>query len=547
MPGGLLNIISYANTDFYLTALPQITFFKNSYRRYTNFSQESIDVPINNLKFNDITEIIIPRIGDLIHKLYLEIKLPEVAITRDDINISSINIDEYNKLKEEQKQVLLQYKIIEDFIKLNIEAYSAGMNDLEAINVSDPSGIIETILETCKLELSSSYNTLLKKYNFNYNLSNIYEKMNHLKIQLKTLYTYNNDHNYYKQLIKNELITAINECKIIKNYFNNLLKILNNKINEYISPLIKFAWKDKLGYLLIEWIEIYIGSELIDKHYSNWFEISSKLFDDNKYYDEMLGNIEILTNYDNTIKPEYKLIIPLHFWFCKLSGLAFPNVALQHNEIKLRIKLRDISKCCKIEINSISNDLNDTDEIISTIWNNKNLILQGNIIVEYIYLDNEERKKFAHSAHEYLIEVIERNEFKNISNNEFRCELNFRGSTKEIIWILYEDINPFKYIPINSSKLTMGDIELINNNIPYYLTAYKYHSRIPIENINIISFALRPEEHQPSGITNLSMINNLVLSIKFDRDPNKKYILEVFTIRYNILRLLGGYGALAYN
>jgi hypothetical protein len=556
MPGGLINIVSNGNTDLYLTASPQITFFKSVYRRHTNFAREPINIPISDLNFNNISEIIIPRIGDLVHKLYLEIDLPEVLITKNDADISINHNKEHNKLKQIQKAIILENKIIDEFIQLNIEAYIAGMNDIEAINVVDPKEIIETILDVfiSHDQLCGDYNKILKINGLNLNLSNINNKMKQLiknsqinlfakHNQLSITRTERNDESQKLiQIIKNELNYSIDECKKIKIYFNDKLINITKKIEELQSPFIKFAWKKNLGHLMIEWIEIYIGNELIDKHYSEWFDIVGELFQDNKYHDEMIGNCDILTLFDYNLKPKYKLIIPLHFWFCKLTGLAFPLVALQHNDLKLRIKIKSITDCCSIATDETPMDI---------IWNNKNLTLQGNLIVEYIYLDNEERKKFAHSAHEYLIETVEMNEIKNVDKNEIKCELNFKGPTKEIIWVVESSTkDPFNYIPIKSAKFTFGDLPIMDFNSSKffnYLTSYKYHSKIPKEGVNIISFALRPEEHQPSGSTNLSVISNLILHIILPESDNIDYTIKVFTVRYNILRFLKGYAALAYS
>ena len=70
MAGGLINIISYGSGDLYLTGAPQITFFKSLYRRHTNFSKESIMIPMGNANFGDEISVQIPKIGDLFANTY---------------------------------------------------------------------------------------------------------------------------------------------------------------------------------------------------------------------------------------------------------------------------------------------------------------------------------------------------------------------------------------------------------------------------------------------------------------------------------------------
>ena len=87
MGGGLLQIVAYGSQDIYLTGNPQITFFKAVYRRHTNFSMESIKQMINGTaEFGEEINITLQRNADLVHKMYLQVKLPS-------INISASNSD----------------------------------------------------------------------------------------------------------------------------------------------------------------------------------------------------------------------------------------------------------------------------------------------------------------------------------------------------------------------------------------------------------------------------------------------------------------------
>ena len=79
MGGGLMQIVAYGAQDVYLTGNPQITFFKMIYRRYTNFSIESIEQPFNgNVDFGRTLSATISRNGDLMYKTYLQVTLPEI-------------------------------------------------------------------------------------------------------------------------------------------------------------------------------------------------------------------------------------------------------------------------------------------------------------------------------------------------------------------------------------------------------------------------------------------------------------------------------------
>ena len=80
--GGLLQLVSTGRQDIYLSGNPQTTFFKQVYRRYTNFAIETQRVPFDTaVDFGKLITATIPRNGDLIGQMYLEVELPEMSGT----------------------------------------------------------------------------------------------------------------------------------------------------------------------------------------------------------------------------------------------------------------------------------------------------------------------------------------------------------------------------------------------------------------------------------------------------------------------------------
>jgi len=90
----------------------------------------------------------------------------------------------------------------------------------------------------------------------------------------------------------------------------------------------------------------------------------------------------------------------------------------------------------------------------------------------------------------------------------------------------------------------------------YYQT-YNHHTRTPADGINVYSFALHPEKHQPSGTTNLSRIDSTILNLNFSDDlryHNRLKLdiardsrLYIFAFSYNVLRVMSGMAGLAYS
>jgi hypothetical protein len=112
----------------------------------------------------------------------------------------------------------------------------------------------------------------------------------------------------------------------------------------------KFAWVEKIGLALINYIEVEIGGTIVDRHYGDWLNIWYELtvsLDLVDGYNKMIGNYSELTSFTKT-KESATLYIPLAFWFCLDSGLALPLIALLHNDVKIHVEFNDLNLCYKL-------------------------------------------------------------------------------------------------------------------------------------------------------------------------------------------------------
>jgi len=194
----------------------------------------------------------------------------------------------------------------------------------------------------------------------------------------------------------------------------------------------KFAWVRRLGYALIKNIEVQIGGSQIDKHYGTWMNIWYELTHTTEKelsLKKMIGDVPELTQLadpraNGTFKDEYTMYIPLNFWFCRNPGLALPLIALQYHEVRLEIDFNEAAKLC----------------VYTTGFNTNNLsIKDASVLVNYIYLDTEERRRFAQVGHEYLIEQLQFTGSDNVptstsGSTSMSTQLNFNHPTKELIW-----------------------------------------------------------------------------------------------------------------
>ena len=209
--------------------------------------------------------------------------------------------------------------------------------------------------------------------------------------------------------------------------------------------------------------------------------------------------------------------VPLQFWFNRNVGLALPLIALQYHEVKVNISL------------GASATAN------TKLW------------VDYIYLDTEERKRFAQMSHEYLIDQLQFPGSETVSGSSAKARLNFNHPVKEIVWITGTSATD-RVKGCSTAKLMLNGHDRFASRVGEYFTEvqpfYHHTKASPKADVYVYSFALRPEEHQPSGTCNFSRIDNATLSVGIQ---NSATSLRVYAVNYNVLRVVSGMGGLAYS
>ena len=273
-----------------------------------------------------------------------------------------------------------------------------------------------------------------------------------------------------------------------------------------------------------------------------------------------------------------KFWIPLYFWFCRNPGLALPLIALQYHEVKIKIKFESLAQLIIIGAaggftsQAHLGHIADPNSAIDTGGTSFNLW------VDYIYLDTDERRRFAQVSHEYLIEQLQFQTFGVDTTND----LNFNHPVKELIWTGVRPVmnsanvakftchgdyqedrffargcaNNITVVPTFNGP-TKGDKWLLklNGHDRFAERPYQYFTRAQIwqnhtgyggsntelDSIAVYSFSLKPEEHQPSGTCNFSRIDvaQLISTTKTE--------LNVYAVNYNVLRIMSGMGGLAYS
>ena len=451
-------------------------------------------------------------------------------------------------------------------------------------------------------------------------------------------------------------------------------------LNGVANPAVKtWAWVSKIGHTIIKNVELTIGGTQIDKQCGDWLNIWYELarnFAHDRGYDKMIGNNSDMVTLAHS-RADTTIYVPLQFFFNRNEGLALPLIALQYHDVRINFEFRGLNECLVH-----SADLNIATDLSGLKF------LDASLFVDYIFLDTEERKRFAQTSHEYLIEQVQFTGDESVSQTNQKFKLNFNHPTKALYWgvrygkytsgrpylaydiqnqddmrllatrrfalrcceytsavvsgvtvyslatssnnslvlnpaisttsvegLLFAAINPSflvssvldvdnitifgrqlidselsipcddffkKYnlvvpftsqgsplydvvvrqwdnyaINLNKTKnpLVQGNIQLNGHdryvirdgNYHNYVQPWQHQTNTPSDGINMYSFGLRPEQHQPSGSCNMSRIDNATLALTFDPSvssgDNK---ISVYALNYNVLRIQSGMGGLAY-
>jgi hypothetical protein len=363
-------------------------------------------------------------------------------------------------------------------------------------------------------------------------------------------------------------------------------------------------------------IELSIGGQRIDKHFQTWWRLYAELFlsDENKVqYNKMTTMSNPAHNVGNaSISPVY---LPLIFFFNRNPGLYLPLIALQYHEVRLDI---DCSPVYQAYFSS---------SIQPVIWAN------------YVFLDTEERRRFAQKGHEYLIEQVQHTGGDTVTagaNSETAVQLirlSFNHPVKEFIWCytnptvsgtalatLGSNLNAMwnfcshtgnvnvtcntaamvasnnwvlphltgvptlvnlagtsvsgiaaasgagncywiedgnnatgtagvEVGPLHLFKVVLnGQDRFKEQNGKYFnqVQPFYHHTGTPYPGVYTYSFALQPEEHQPTGTCNFSRIDNAQVSIQM-KTSCQTTLQKLFAVNYNILRIQSGMGGLAFS
>ena len=299
-------------------------------------------------------------------------------------------------------------------------------------------------------------------------------------------------------------------------------------------------WVENIGHCLIDYVNVEIGGQEIDRHYGDWLNIWNELTQTAERYDGynvMIGNTTGLTVAKSTLA-KTTLYVPLQFWFCRNPGLALPLIALQYHEVKFNISFKPLAGL-----------------LLGTVTGSP-AIGAASLYIDYVYLDTDERRQFAQVQHEYLIEQLQYTGGESYTSNAVKSKLALNHPVKELVWVVQPEANvePSDYTDSGADTVVDAKLQLNGQDrfsvrdAAYFgiVQPYQHHTRIPATGIYVYSFALNPEQHQPSGSVNMSRIDNATLNLSLGTG-SAAVLLKTFAVNYNVLRIMSGMGGLAYS
>jgi len=600
MTGGLIQLAIYGSQDIFLTGTPQITFFKIVYRRFTNFAIEAIQQEfIGETNFATETSCVIDKIGDLMNRVYLEIVLPSVDLKKNPANNSIDRI----VAQQEFTDVQQYYNLVSEYIKtdtdyirklaLMIRTNNLPMADIEAV-MYDPDYISPLRIQRENLKqyilTSDAFNSIAELRDLKLPLVN---QINRFDIQILFNAVIQNidrfernvsieERNLMKRqalarLITKSIYSEMQDFYMVAyNIFLQKQKVIQAFNDGTYEERYKFAWVEEIGHAIIDQLDLKIGNELIDRQTGDWMILFNNIAIDEyqkKNYEKMIGQVPELITFDDQIKPEYKLVIPLQFYFCRHNGLSIPLVALRYHDVQINLTTKDLSRLCYVEDNI---NLLDIPNIQSRYGIN---LISARLFVDYIFLDSDERRRFAQATHEYLIEIVQYNDFTDILGKQYNAHLTYAHPTKFLIWFCQPNqyrtnptgrnkcqwnnfgTHPDKtgytlsstFIRINTYELTDTSQDVIYFN---YVQPYQYFNHSPTDGEYVYSFGIKPLEHQPSATVNCSRLDDLGLNLVFSDEflalVNSNTVSEpgiyigAYVMSYNIMRFMSGMGGLAF-
>ena len=543
MGGGLMQLVDYGAQDVYLTGNPQITFWKVSYRRHTNFAMESIEQTFNGqADFGRRVTCTISRNGDLCYRTYLQVTLPEInqqmknnsgnatagvyarwldfpgeqLISQVEVEIGGQRIDRqygdwmhiWNQLTLTSEQQRGYYKMVGNTTQLTFIT-DPSFNDVDGPCESNAPR------QVCAPRNALPETTLYVPFQF------WYCRNPGLALPLIAL--------QYHEVKINLDIRPIDECLWA-------VGTLNTAVCNGGSGKVTTAYNQSLvaASLYVDYVFLDTDERRRMAQNPHEYLIEQLQFTG----DESVGSSsnKIKLNFNHPVK--------------ELVWVVQPD--------------QNVDYCSSLECgqtlyNTLGAQPFNYTDAVDALPNAIHSFGGPESIAEtsQSFINSDGLFQDAGAA-----DVTTQNWWNQPAGGAYTSpNLGFAGIQNSGVsdagtFVLAEtslDMHCWGENPVVTAKLQLNGQDRFSEREGTYfdlVQPYQHHTRNPDTGINVYSFALRPEEHQPSGSCNFSRIDNATLQLVLSNatvEGTKTAKVRVYATNYNVLRIMSGMGGLAYS
>jgi len=518
MGGGLMQLVAYGAQDVYLTGNPQITFWKVTYRRHTNFAMESIEQTFNGqADFGRRVQCTVSRNGDLAYRTYLQITLPEInqsdvtgtasatnnvlarwldypgeqLISMVEVEIGGQRIDRqygdwmhiWNQLTLTSEQEAGYHKMIGQTTQLT---YLTNENFADVATACGATGVPEAV---CAPRKALPETTLYIPLQF------WFCRNPGLALPLIAL--------QYHEVKINIEIRPLDECLFAVSNINTANTNGTKVANAYAKSLV--AASLYVDYVFLDTDERRRMAQNPHEYLIEQLQFTG---------DESIGSSsnKVKLNFNHPCKELIWVVQPdLHVAYCdSFIGDTTLHKALGAQPFNYTDALDALPNSILAFGSSAQSE-------------GANNVINGDGLFE-------ESAVTAAGAGE--------------------------GVSDAGVFVLAEtalNMHCWGENPVVTAKLQLNGQDRFSEREGTYfdlVQPFQHHTRNPDTGINVFSFALRPEEHQPSGTCNFSRIDNATLQLVVSAAAIggvQTAKVRVYATNYNVLRIMSGMGGLAYS
>lgn len=314
-------------------------------------------------------------------------------------------------------------------------------------------------------------------------------------------------------------------------------------------------WANAIGQLLIRTATLVIGNSPVSTLWNDylfmWEELAGK---PGKRLTEMIGKRYSVDDLILDSLTQRILYVPLPFWYTQAPGNALSLVSLMYTNVQIQVMFEQLQNCV------VRKDLTTAVTKCGGGGQLQQTDLQAWLDVTHVYLDLYERDRFSVSQFNSLMSQVQKQEFQ-LDNSKSVLNVPFNHPVIELIWAVRRQCNEtvnnwFNYSGIdNRDPLYSIGIDFNHSqrvavqDATYYrlVQPYQAHTCIPDSCVYCYSFALWPQEPQPSGSANFSRIKDVTMNVNLQPGLElERTTFILFGRNWNLLRYKDGLGGIAY-